>query len=49
MTDVAGVAVACDVRSPFKLGGIGVAGADVSGLELLELLLLSELVRLREF
>jgi len=44
--DVGRVAVAVDVGRPFVLCGVGVAGADVAGLELLELLLGAEFVGL---
>jgi len=44
--DVRRVAVAVDVGRPFVLCGVGVAGADVAGLELLELLLGAEFVGL---
>lgn len=44
MTDVGGVGVAEDVGRPFILGGIGVSGADVTGLESLEILDGAELV-----
>ena len=46
MADVAGEAVASDVRGPLEAGGVGVAGADVARLELLQLLLRAELVGL---
>lgn len=38
MPDIRGVAVADDVRGPFVLGGVGVAGSDVAGLHGLEVL-----------
>ncbi len=47
MPDVRRVAVAVDVGGPFVLGGVGVAGADVARLELLQLLLGAEFVGLR--
>lgn len=46
MADVGRVRVAVDVGRPLELGGVGVAGADVAGLELLELLLGAEFVGL---
>lgn len=46
MADVGGVAVAVDVGGPFVLGGVGVAGADVAGLQGFELLLGAEFVGL---
>lgn len=46
MTDVRGVAVAMDVGGPFVLCGVGVAGADVAGLQSFELLLRAEFVGL---
>lgn len=39
VSDVARIAVSLDVARPFELGGVGVAGADELGLQLLELLL----------
>ncbi len=47
MADVASQAIAVDVGGPFELGRVGVAGAHVAGLELLELLLRAEFVGLR--
>ena len=38
MTDVGGVAVTEDVGCPFVLGGVGVSGTDVPGLESLKVL-----------
>ena len=38
MTDVRSVAVAKDVGGPLVLGGVGVAGTNVAGLEGLEVL-----------
>lgn len=46
MADVGGVRVAVDVGGPFVLGGVGVTCADVTGLELLQLLLSAEFVGL---
>lgn len=46
MADVGSVAVASDVGGPFVLRGVGVAGADVARLELLELLGCAEFVGL---
>lgn len=46
MCDVGRVSVAGDVRGPFEDAGVCVAGADVAGLELLKLLLLSKFVGL---
>lgn len=48
MANVAGQAVAVDVGRPFELRGVGVAGADVAGLQLLQLLLRAEFVGLEE-
>lgn len=44
MTDVGGVAVTEDVGRPFVLGGIGVSGTDVTGLESLKVLDGAELI-----
>lgn len=44
MPDIAGQAVAVDVGGPFEFGSVGVAGPDVAGLELLQLLLGAEFV-----
>ena len=44
MPDVGGVTVTEDVGSPFVLGGIGVSGTDVTGLESLKVLDGAELV-----
>jgi len=46
VADVAGVAVTLDVGGPLKFRRVGVSGADVAGLQLLELLLRAELVSL---
>lgn len=46
VADVGGVAIAVDVGGPFVLGGVGVAGADVAGLQGFELLLGAEFVGL---
>ena len=46
MAEVGSEAVAVDVGCPFEFRGVGVAGADVAGLELLELLLGAEFVGL---
>lgn len=46
MSDIACQTIAVDVGRPFEFGGVGVAGADVAGLELLELLLRAEFVGL---
>lgn len=46
MPDIAGVAVAVQVRGPLVLGRVGVAGAHVAGLQLLELLLRAQFVGL---
>ncbi len=46
MADVAGEAVALDVRLPFPGGGVGMAGADVAGLQGFKLLLGAEFVGL---
>lgn len=46
MADVAGQAITVDVGGPFEFGRVGVAGAHVAGLELLELLLRAEFVGL---
>lgn len=48
VSDVARVAIAGNVGSPFELGGVGVAGPDVARLELLKLLLGAEFVGLCE-
>jgi len=48
MTNIARVRVALDVGGPLEARGIGVAGADVAGLEGLELLLGAEFVCLVE-
>lgn len=44
MPDVACETITVDVGGPFEFGGVGVAGADVAGLQLLELLLGAEFV-----
>lgn len=44
MADVGSVGVAVDIGHPFEFGGVGVAGADVAGLEGFELLLGAEFV-----
>lgn len=44
MSDIRSVAITVDVGCPFELCGVGVAGADVAGLKLLELLLRAEFV-----
>jgi len=46
VADDAGIGVAMDVCLPLPAGGVGVAGADVLGLESLELLLGAQLVGL---
>ena len=46
MTDVTSVTVAMHVGRPFELGRVGVSGADVAGLELLQLLLGAQFVGL---
>ena len=46
VADVGRVAVAVDVACPFVFRGVGVAGPDVAGLELFELLLRAEFVGL---
>lgn len=46
MADVGSEAIAVDVGGPFEFRGVGVAGADIAGLELLELLLGAEFVGL---
>lgn len=46
MPDIRRERVAVDIRGPFVFRRIGVPGADVSCLELLELLLRAELVGL---
>ncbi len=48
MSDIRGVRVAVDVGGPVVFGRVGVAGADVAGLEGLELLLGAEFVGLWE-
>lgn len=47
MTDVRRQTIAMDIGGPFEFRSIGVAGADVAGLELLELLLGAEFVCLK--
>ena len=46
MPNIGSVAVSVDVGCPFEFCGVGVAGAYVAGLELLELLLRAEFVGL---
>ena len=46
MTDVAGITIAGYVRSPFKFAGISVAGTDMTGLKLFELLLRTKFIGL---
>ncbi len=46
MSYIARIAVSVDVAGPFVLGGVGVSGTYVAGLELLELLLGAEFVGL---
>lgn len=44
MSNIACITIPLDVGGPFEFCGVGVAGADVAGLELLELLLRAKFV-----
>jgi hypothetical protein len=44
MSDVAGVAIALNVGGPFEFGRVWMTGTDIASLQLLELLLRSQLV-----